>query len=157
MAKSYPFRRTFAVGTKFRYSDGRLHAAYDYLTPMGTDVLAVRDGIILDCADGAASSSPGTNYPGERSNWILLGYRNALGQKRTVYYQHLSKGLLVSTGDRVKAGQHIANTGNSGNSSGAHCHIHAMKGWRTRSERYWNYRAAYRIYPPSLVWAKTSL
>ena len=55
------------------------------------------------------------------------------------------------------AGEHIGDTGNSGNSSGPHCHIHAMKGHRTRAERYWNYKAAYRIYPPSLVWAKTSL
>ena len=157
MAKSYPFRRPFGVGTKKYYSSGAGHFAYDYLTPMGTDVLAVRDGFIIDCNDGVVSSSPWANFSGEPSNWILLGYRNLLGQKRTVYYQHLSKGLLVKKGDRVRAGQHIANTGNSGNSSGPHCHIHAMKGWRTRAERYWNYKPAYRIYPPSFVWEKGTL
>lgn len=156
MAKSYPFRRTYGIGTKWRYSSGMLHAAYDYLTPYGTDVLAVRDGFIIDCANTADPNSPETNYPNEPSRWILLGYRNALGQKRTVYYQHLSW-VRVKPGQKVKAGEHIGDTGNSGNSSGPHCHIHAMKGHRTRAERYWNYKAAYRIYPPSLVWAKTSL
>jgi murein DD-endopeptidase MepM/ murein hydrolase activator NlpD len=156
MAKSYPFRKTYPVGTKWRYSSGMLHAAYDFLTPIGTDVLAVRDGVIIDCHEGENPNSPNHNYPGEPSNWVLLGYKNALGQWRTVYYQHLYD-HLVTKGQKVKAGQHIGNTGNSGNSTGAHCHIHTMKGWRTRDQRYWNYKAAYRIYPPSLVWAKTSL
>jgi murein DD-endopeptidase MepM/ murein hydrolase activator NlpD len=156
VAKSYPFRRPFAVGTKYRYRNGAGHYAYDYLTPMGTDVLAVRNGHIIDCNDGEPDF--GRKWSGMPSNWILLGYRNRLGQKRTVYYQHLKKGSVkVRKGQTVKAGQWIAETGNSGNSSGPHCHIHAMKGWRTRAERYWNYKAAYRIYPPSLVWAKTSL
>lgn len=156
MAKHYPFRQVYAVGTKWRYSSGVLHAAYDYLTPMGTDVLAVRDGFIIDMRNTADPNSPESNYPGEPSRWILLGYKNALGQKRTVYYQHLSN-VRVVKGQKVIAGQHIGDTGNSGNSTGPHCHIHAMKGWRTAAERYWNAKAAYRIYPPSLVWAKTSL
>ena len=156
MAKSKPFPKDYPVGTKKYYRNGMGHFAYDYLTPMGTDVLAVRDGFIIDCHEGENPNSPGRNYSGEPSNWILLGYRNRLGQKRTVYYQHLSD-HLVTKGQKVTAGQHIGNTGNSGNSTGPHCHIHAMKGWRTRYERYWNYKTAYRIYPPSLVWAKTSL
>ena len=157
MAKSYPFRQTYPVGTKWKYSSGAGHYAYDYLTPMGTDVLAVRDGFIIDCNDGEPDNAP-KRWSGMPSNWILLGYKNALGQWRTVYYQHLKEGSIkVVKGQKVKAGQWIAETGNSGNSTGAHCHIHVMKGYRTRSERYWNYNAKYRIYPPSLVWAKTSL
>lgn len=156
LARSYPFRKVFGVGTKWRYSNGVLHAAYDFLTPMGTDVLAVSDGVIIDCHEGEDPNSPEHNFGGEPSNWILLGYKNAWGQWRTVYYQHLTD-HLVKKGQRVKAGQHIGNTGNSGNSSGPHCHIHVMRGYRTRSERYWNSRARYCIYPPSLVWAKTSL
>lgn len=157
LARSYPFRRTYPVGTRYRYSSGAGHYAYDFLTPMGTDVLAVRDGVILDCNDGEPDNAP-RRWSGMPSNWILLGYRNALGQKRTVYFQHLKRdSLRVKKGDLVKAGQWIAETGNSGFSSGAHCHIHVMRGWRNRYERYWNYKAAYRIYPPSLVWAKSSL
>lgn len=157
MAKHYPFRRTFPIGTRYRYSNGAGHYAHDYLTPMGTDVLAVRDGVILDCEDGHPDYAP-RRWAGMPSNWVLLGYRNRLGQKRTVYFQHLQRGSVrVVKGQRVAAGEWIARTGNSGNSSGPHCHIHVMRGWRSRSERYWNYLSAYRIYPPSLVWEKGTL
>lgn len=157
MAKHYPFRKTYPIGTKWKYSSGAGHYAYDYLTPMGTDVLAVRTGVIIDCNDGEPDNAP-KRWSGMPSNWILLGYKNVLGQWRTVYYQHLKENSIkVEKGQKVTAGQWIAETGNSGNSTGAHCHIHTMKGYRTRSERYWNYNSKYRIYPPSLVWAKTSL
>jgi murein DD-endopeptidase MepM/ murein hydrolase activator NlpD len=156
--KSKPFPKDYGVGTKKYYRNGKRHFAYDYLTPMGTSVLAVRDGVILDCQDGFPSSSPGSNYSGEPSNWILLGYTNSKGSKRTVYYQHLSKGLLVKKGDKVKAGQKIGKTGNSGNSSGPHCHIAANKGWSTRKTRYdYMYNTNILIYPPSLVWHPDSL
>lgn len=153
-----PFPKTYGVGTKKYYRNGARHYAYDYLTPMGTDVLAVRDGVILDCHDGVASSTPGQNYSGEPSNWILLGYRNTKGAKRTVYYQHLSKGLLVKKGQQVKAGQKIAESGNSGNSTGPHTHIAANKGWSTARTRYdYMYHPEILIYPPSLCWAEDSL
>lgn len=156
--RSKPFPKDYPVGTKKYYRNGKRHMAWDVLTPMGTKVLAVRDGIILDCQDGVRSSSSDSNYSGEPSNWILLGYKNAKGSKRTFYYQHLSKGLLVKKGETVKAGEFIALTGNSGNSTGPHTHIAAMKGWATRSSRYnYMYNMDILIYPPSLVWAPDSL
>jgi murein DD-endopeptidase MepM/ murein hydrolase activator NlpD len=157
MAKSPPFKGTFGIGTKKFYSSGAPHWAYDYLTPYGTPILAVRDGFILDCHDGEDPNSPERNYSGEPSNWILLGYKNVLGQKRTVYYQHLSS-VAVKKGQTVKAGQVIGRSGNSGNSTGAHLHLAAMKGHQTRWSRYvYMTNGLVRIYPPSLVWAPTSL
>lgn len=158
LPRSKPFKGDYGVGTKKYYRNGSRHFAYDYLVPMGTDLLAVRDGVILDCQDGYTSSSPGSNYSGEPSNWILLGYLNSKGQKRTVYYQHLSKGLLVKKGQKVKAGQKIGKSGNSGNSTGPHLHLAANKGWSTRRTRYnYMYDKDILIYPPSLVWAPDSL
>lgn len=157
MAKSPPFAGSYGIGTKAKYSNGNPHWAYDYLTPYGTELLAVRDGIILDVATGADPSSPEHNYTNEPSNWILLGYRNLLNQKRTVYYQHLAS-VKVAKGQRVKAGQVIGRSGNSGNSTGPHLHLATMKGHQTRATRYvYMSSLALRIYPPSLVWAKTSL
>lgn len=156
--RHYPFPQEYGIGTKKYYSNGTRHYAYDYLTPFGTAVLAVRNGFIIDCQDGVASSTPGSNYTGEPSNWILLGYRNTRGDKRSVLYQHLSKGLKVVKGQQVAAGQKIAVSGNSGNSSGPHTHLAAAKGWLTRSTRYdYMYHEDILIYPPSLCWAPTSL
>lgn len=153
--KSPPFAGDHKVGTGYRYSDGRLHAAHDYLCPMGTPLLAVRSGIILACHDGEVDS-PAHRWPGMPSNWVLLGYRNALGQKRTVFYQHLRRGSVkVRPGQKVAAGDLIARSGNSGNSTGPHLHLAAMKGWRM--DRYAYLARAVGIYPPSLVWKKGSL
>jgi murein DD-endopeptidase MepM/ murein hydrolase activator NlpD len=157
VAKSPPFHGTYGIGTKARYSSGAPHWAYDYLTPYGTPLLAVRDGIILDCHSGEDPNSPEHNYSGEPSNWILLGYRNLLNQRRTVYYQHLSS-LRVTKGQTVHAGDVIGKSGNSGNSTGPHLHLAAMKGYQTRATRYvYMTSLTLRIYPPSLVWAPTSL
>lgn len=153
-----PFKGDYGVGTKKYYRNGARHFAYDYLCPLGTPLRAVRDGVILDCQDGE-SDAPDRNYSGEPSNWILLGYKNAKGQKRTVYYQHLMKGSIkVKKGQTVKCGDWIAKSGNSGNSSGPHLHLAANKGWSTRSSRYnYMYDKDILIYPPSLCWAPDSL
>jgi len=153
-----PFKGSFNIGTKKYYRNGQRHFAYDYLCPLGTPLRAVRSGVILDCNDGE-SDVPDRNYSGEPSNWILLGYKNSKGQKRTVYYQHLMKNsITVKRGQQVKAGEWIAKSGNSGNTTGAHLHIATSKGWMTAKTRYdYLYNTDILIYPPSLVWHPDSL
>lgn len=153
-----PFKGTYEITTKKYYNNGARHMAYDYKTPMGTPLRAVRNGVILDCHDGESDKTD-ANYPGEPSNWILLGYKNSKGEKRTVYYQHLMKGsITVKKGQTVKCGQWIAKSGNSGNSTGPHFHISANEGYSTAKTRYdYMYNLNILIYPPSLVWAPSSL
>ena len=82
------------------------HTGVDYAVPVGTDVLAVADGKIENASWGKA-------------------YGTALVQKVDggwVIYAHLSK-ALVKPGDKVVKGQHIAESGNTGNSSGPHLHF----------------------------------
>lgn len=141
-----PYAYTTGITAGYRYSRGGFHGATDYGMPVGTDLLACRSGVVLACNDGVRNNrrgyNPGSNSP---SNWILLGIKYQ-GQPATVYYQHLSPGLLVRKGQRVGVGKHIGNSGNSGNSSGPHLHIEARWGHGPR------YSGA-RIYPPSKVWA----
>lgn len=82
------------------------HTGVDFAVPVGTDVLAVADGKI------------------EAANWGAA-YGTQLVQKVEggwVIYAHLSK-ALVKAGDVVKKGQHIGESGNTGNSSGPHLHF----------------------------------
>lgn len=58
MSTPLPDRHMNTLGTQWRYSKGGLHAAFDFQVPNGTPVLAVRDGTILACNDGA-SNKPG--------------------------------------------------------------------------------------------------
>lgn len=82
------------------------HTGVDFAVPVGTDVIAVCDGVI------------------ENANWGAA-YGTQLVQKVDggwVIYAHLSK-ALVKAGDKVKKGQHIGESGNTGNSSGPHLHF----------------------------------
>ena len=82
------------------------HTGVDFAVPVGTDIIAVADGKI------------------ENANWGKA-YGTQLVQKVPggwVIYAHLSK-ALVKPGDVVKKGQHIAESGNTGNSSGPHLHF----------------------------------
>ena len=82
------------------------HTGVDFAVPTGTDVIAVADGKI------------------ENANWGSA-YGVQLVQKIEggwVIYAHLSK-ALVKAGDKVVKGQHIAESGNTGNSSGPHLHF----------------------------------
>lgn len=82
------------------------HTGVDFAVPQGTDVLAVAEGKI------------------EAANWGRA-YGTQLVQKVEggwFIYAHLSK-ALVKAGDTVKKGQHIAESGNTGNSTGAHLHV----------------------------------
>jgi murein DD-endopeptidase MepM/ murein hydrolase activator NlpD len=81
------------------------HTGVDYAVPVGTDVLAVADGKIENASWGSAY---GTQLVQKLDGgWFI--------------YAHLSK-ALVKPGDKVVAGQVIAKSGNTGNSTGPHLH-----------------------------------
>jgi hypothetical protein len=108
----------------------------------GQPILAPADGIVIEAHDGES------DHVGRRSQLALLPY--ALGQAGRlrqgvsaiagnhliialgdsgafVALVHLRAGSLrVAVGDRVVAGQRIAECGNSGNSTQPHLHIQVM-------------------------------
>lgn len=88
-----------------RWSKG-YHTGIDYAVPVGTDVHAVADGVIV-------GDTWGRSYGVQLVQKLNGGW---------FIYAHLSR-TLVKPGDKVKAGQVIAKSGNSGNSTGAHLHV----------------------------------
>ncbi|MGL4860376.1 MAG: murein DD-endopeptidase MepM, partial [Enterobacteriaceae bacterium] len=83
------------------------HNGVDFGMPVGTPVLAVGDGeVIVAKRDGAAG--------------IHVAIRH--GRQYTTRYMHLNK-LLVKPGQKVKRGDRIALSGNTGRSTGPHLHF----------------------------------
>ncbi|MFE2426735.1 peptidoglycan DD-metalloendopeptidase family protein [Streptomyces sp. NPDC059373] len=83
------------------------HTGQDFAVPVGTPVHAVGDGLVIvaGCGDGFG-------------NQIVI--QHACGYY--THYAHLSR-LDVEPGDRVRTGDRIGLSGNSGNSTGPHLHF----------------------------------
>ncbi|MDU7812650.1 MAG: murein DD-endopeptidase MepM [Atlantibacter hermannii] len=110
----FPTVKQFRVSSNFNPRrlnpvTGRVapHKGVDFAMPQGTPVLAVGDGeVVVAKRSGAA------------------GYYVAVrhGRTYTTRYMHLKK-LLVKPGQKVKRGDRIALSGNTGRSTGPHLHF----------------------------------
>ena len=91
------------------YSSGVYHGALDYGIPVGTNVYAAAEGVVL--VAGWSSSGYG--------NYVCLQHSNGM---RT-YYAHGNGTFYVKPGDVVQRGQLIMLSGNTGRSTGPHLHF----------------------------------
>lgn len=94
------------------YGTRQFHTGIDYRAAIGTPVLASRDGVISE-----------TGVLGNYGLYIIIKHE---GGYETVY-SHLSK-VNVKVNDRVISGQIIAESGNTGISTGPHLHFEIRKG-----------------------------
>ncbi len=97
--------------SNFGYRWGVLHAGIDLANSIGTPILAVSDGVVID-------AGPTAGY----GMWVKL--RHADGT--VTLYGHVNT-TLVSVGQRVMAGDQIATMGNRGNSTGPHLHFEVLQ------------------------------
>lgn len=86
---------------------GSLHAGIDIAGPIGTPILAVADGTIID-------SGPASGF----GMWIRILHADGT----VTVYGHIDQSL-VSVGEEVMAGDQIATMGNRGFSTGPHLHF----------------------------------
>ena len=91
------------------YSSGVYHGALDYGIPVGTNVYAAAEGVVL--VAGWSNSGYG--------NYVCLQHSNGM---RT-YYAHGNGTFYVKPGDVVQRGQLIMLSGNTGRSTGPHLHF----------------------------------
>lgn len=78
--------------------------------------LAISSGTKIRAADGGTVISSG--YSGSYGYVVRINH----GGNKVTLYAHCSK-LFVKAGDKVYQGQHIANVGNTGRSTGPHVHF----------------------------------
>ncbi|GAA4490988.1 hypothetical protein GCM10023094_55100 [Rhodococcus olei] len=98
---------------------GTQHQGVDLAGPVGTKILAALDGRVVQ-------SGPASGF----GNWIVID-SNVDGQPVSTVYGHMfDNGLKVKAGQMVKAGDHIADIGNSGQSTGPHLHFEYWQGGR---------------------------
>jgi murein DD-endopeptidase MepM/ murein hydrolase activator NlpD len=96
---------------------GKMHYGVDFATPSGTPIVAALSGIIA-------------RIGWEDENDHGKGFGLRVWQRCGdifICYAHLSQ-VEVYAGYNVTAGERIGLTGNTGASSGSHCHVEVRKG-----------------------------
>ncbi|MEU7631880.1 M23 family metallopeptidase [Nocardia sp. NPDC049220] len=100
------------ITSGWRTPDRPDHRGIDFAGPLGTPIFAMADGVVV--AAGTASGF---------GQWIVIDHRIGGKLVSTVYGHMYPEGVHVNSGDTVRAGQHIADEGSNGESSGPHLHF----------------------------------
>jgi murein DD-endopeptidase MepM/ murein hydrolase activator NlpD len=91
---------------------GVMHDGIDLAGPMGSPIVAVGDGVVV-----AAGPAAGFGL------WVVIRHSNG----DYSVYGHMYH-YYVTVGEHVVAGQHIADIGDNGQSTGPHLHFGVMQG-----------------------------
>ncbi len=91
----------------FGYRWGVLHGGIDLANSIGTPILAVADGVVIDAGPAAGFGL-----------WVKLRHNDGT----VTVYGHVNT-INCHIGERVMAGDEIATMGNRGNSTGPHLHF----------------------------------
>lgn len=97
----------YRLTSKFGPRWGRMHYGIDLACPVGTRIGAADGGTVIY-----------SGYSGSYGYVVKIDH----GGGKVTIYAHCSK-LYVKKGDKVYQGQHIANVGNTGRSTGPHVHF----------------------------------
>lgn len=100
-----------SISSRYGMRNGSMHQGIDYAAKTGTPINAADGGKIVFAG-----------YKGNYGYLVEIDHGNGFKTR----YAHCSK-ILVSVGDKVYKGQHIANVGNTGRSTGPHLHFEVLK------------------------------
>ncbi len=115
----YPF------GSDGPANDLRIHHGIDLANPIGVEVYAGADGMVIWAGKGHINQYEAITAYG---NTIVIEHDFGInGQPIYTLYAHLSA-LLVESGQRVESGQVIGLIGNTGQVSGPHVHFEVRVG-----------------------------
>ncbi|MEZ8096898.1 murein DD-endopeptidase MepM [Photobacterium swingsii] len=113
-----PLEKRYRISSPFNPTrkhpiTGRIspHNGTDFAVPIGTSVLAAGDGVVVKSSKHPLAG-----------NYIVIKH----GREYMTRYLHLNK-RLVKVGDKVTMGQRIAQSGNTGRSTGPHLHYELIK------------------------------
>jgi hypothetical protein len=126
MTRFMPLRAgTYQLTSRFGPRSGGMHWGLDFGAQDGTKMYAAQAGTVVHIgrADGFGQ-------------WIVIDHPTEAGSGTTVYgHMWDAHATGLQQGDQVSAGQHIANVGDNGDSSGPHLHfeVHPTV-WKARSQ-----------------------
>ena len=125
-----PYAVPFGPGTRYEihqgFNGGASHDtdqsryAVDFSVPEGTPVMAARGGVVMEVANDFQGAGVDREKFGGRANLVRVVHDDG---SMAVYAHLLLESVVVSVGQRVRTGQHLADSGNTGFSTGPHLHF----------------------------------
>ncbi len=117
----YPIARgSYTLSSHFGYRSDPFsgtrtyHAGEDFAAAYNTPILAIADGTVIHA---------GAGIRGRSSNLIIVEHTIGGHTYQSWYIHMFNDGVLVTKGDKVKAGQQIGRVGSNGYSTGPHLHL----------------------------------
>jgi hypothetical protein len=116
--EQYPISQGFSGALTHTSPDSEY--AIDIAMPVGTAIHAARSGVIMDVEEDFNKGGTDLEKFGDKANHVRILHKDGtMG-----LYAHLDlASVSVRPGARVRAGQRIARSGNTGFSSGPHLHF----------------------------------
>jgi len=122
ISTNYPVTQAFPEVATHTTRDS--HYAVDVAMPIGTDIFAARGGIVFDVATSNFRGGLDPVRDGPAANVVRILHDDGT----YAIYAHLNTNTIrVRPGDRVQRGQYIADSGNTGYSSGPHLHFAVVR------------------------------
>lgn len=113
------YRITQGFNGDFSHNRTTNRYALDIALPEGTPLVATRDGIVMDAVDYHSGGGLKAEYR-QRTNYLRLLHDDGT---MSLYAHIQTHSILVREGQRVRAGERVAASGNTGFSSGPHLHF----------------------------------
>lgn len=106
------------------YKTVKFHAGLDFTAPQGTPIYATANGVVR------TAGNLGNGF----GNHVVINH----GYGYETLYGHMFR-IKVKSGERIKRGEIIGWVGNTGKSTGPHCHYEVHKNGRTLDPIYFFY------------------
>lgn len=125
---SIPFAKGSTVNVSQGYHGDTSHKglsayAVDFPVPVGTPIYAAREGIVVG-AEGGSNIGGGSPEYRQYANYVIIEHSDGtMGN----YYHLKQGGAAVAIGQKVKKGELIGFSGNTGYSTGPHLHFSVSK------------------------------
>jgi murein DD-endopeptidase MepM/ murein hydrolase activator NlpD len=122
----FPYEKASAFGVSQAFPDLITHNdpssqyAVDFVMPIGTHICAARGGTVIEVASDFFEAGVNAALDGPRANVVRILHDDGTMS----LYGHLNwNSIRVVPGQRVERGEYIADSGNTGFSTGPHLHF----------------------------------